>query len=381
MERSNKVPADITRRQALAKILHIPPLLLGLGSIEQICPEQNTDEQITPVILHSRLSPDLSPYETRIRTFWLLNETSQAHSVLEDTLISIAQLEALEPQAGGNFQHHIYELLYSHYRLASRIHRDLMNLPTAYYYANHAVRITKHLARNDFIATSLFVRGFICLVWGLHGKDVASGILCFQHDKLVEALQNFEQALPLARPQLKGILQLEMSRVQAILSHSAIDITIALKTMDLAGKLVDCETRSADSYTNILLDARVKGLDEEEYLLGRAITFNALGRSQRALEELDALDRLDERKRRGKDQTRHYAWLELVQAQTYLGMKEYYIATDKATKAFLVLRDLDSLDNIAFVHDIYHTLCSSSYQENAEVKKLGKMLTRYHHSH
>jgi hypothetical protein len=150
--------------------------------------------------------------------------------------------------------------------------------------------------------------------------------------------------------------------------------------MDLAGNLVDREERSADPYTNILLDARVKGLDEEEYLLGRAITFNAVGRSGKALEEFDALERLGEGRRRGKDQTRHYAWLEIVQAQAYLGTKEYYVATDKATKAFLVLRDIDSVDNIAIIQVMYNDLVKGPYQGHEEVKELGNMLTRYYQS-
>lgn len=377
MERSNKVPGDITRRQALTKILHIPPILLGLGALEQIRMETGKEQQKLLVLPQQSFALDLSQYETKIRAFWLLNETSHAHSTLGDLVTSIAQLEAIEKQVSGNALRMTRELLYSHYRLMSRIQRDVMNLPAAYCYANHAVRVTKSLARHDLVATSLFVRGFVRLIWGLHGKDVAAGIVHQQRSKLTEALQDFEQALPLARPQLKGLLQLEMSRVQALLSRSTIDEMIALKTMDLAGALVDREARSADPYTNILLDARVKGLDEEEYLLGRAITFNTIGRPQLALDELDALERLDAKKRRRKDQTRHYAWLELVQAQAYLGIKEYYIATDKTIKAFLVLQDLASLDNIAFVHDVYQGLCTSAYRDHADVKRLGKMLGTY----
>jgi len=114
--------------------------------------------------------------------------------------------------------------------------------------------------------------------------------------------------------------------------------------------------------------------------LGRAITFNAVGRSGKALEEFDALERLGEGRRRGKDQTRHYAWLEIVQAQAYLGTKEYYVATDKATKAFLVLRDIDSVDNIAIIQVMYNDLVKGPYQGHEEVKELGNMLTRYYQS-
>lgn len=381
MEQQNKVPTNITRRQALTKILHVPPVLLGIASLEQVLPKQNAPE-ITPTkapaVLKQRIAVDISMYEREIRTFWLLNETSHAHNVMSDVLAAIQELEALERQSSGELLRHTRELLYSYYRLVSRVHRDLLELPTAYRYANQAVRVTKVLGRGDLIATSLFVRGFIRLIWGMHGEKAAFGIIETQREKLIEALSDFEQAFPLARPQLKGLLQLEMSRVQALLSGSAFESSIALRTIEAAGKLVDVEERSHDPYTSILLDARVKGLDEEEYLLGRAITFNTVGRPGKALEAFDEIERLDERKRREKDQTRHYAWLEIVQAQAYLGTKEYYLATDKAINAFLVLRDLDSLDNIAFIQVMYHDLLKSPYRGHEEVKELGTLLARYY---
>jgi len=382
MERSNEVPTDITRRQTLVKILQIPPILLGLGSLEQIRfagSETISETKIqAPVILKQRASRDLSLYEAQIRAFWLLSETSQAHDVLKDMIISIQQLEELEKQSSGAYQRALRELLYSYYRLVTRVHRDLLNLPTALYYANQTIRVTNCLERKDLLANAFFMRGFVQFIWGLRGKDAAFGIIRPQREKCIKALQDFELAFPLARPQVKGLLQLEMSRLLAHLSSSAIDTTIALKTMDQAEKLVGSSSKRADAYTTIVLDYMANGLDEEGYLLGRAVTFNSLGYHSHALETLDAVDRLDRKKRRSKDQTRHYAWLDVVQARTYLGLKEYYIATDRIINAFLVYEDLDSLTNMAFVHDVYDLLCASPYRENVEVKMLGQMLTNYY---
>lgn len=381
MEKENRVPSDITRRRLLAEILQIPPILFGLGSLEQALFKPKVEANALPAAptIHKKdIFLDLPRYEREIRAFWLLNEASHAHGVLGDVLTAMRELERLEEQARGDLQRHVRELLYSQYRLASRIHRDLMDLPPAYSYANQAVRMTKNLGRSELIATALFARGFIRLVWGLHGEKVPLGIIEPNYAKLTEALKDFEQALSLARPQLKGILQLEMSRIQALLRRSATDVTIALSTMELAEKAVDSEGSSADPYMRILLDGRVKGLDEEEYLLGRATTFNTVGRPDKALEVFDEFERLDERKRRGKDHTRHHAWVEIVQAQAYLGTKEYYVATDKATRAFIVLRDIDSLDNIAIIQVIYNDLLKSPYRGHKEVKELGEMLTDYY---
>src|SRR5260370_490593 len=130
----------------------------------------------------------------------------------------------------------------------------------------------------------------------------------------------------------------------------------ALSRMELVGKLIGSEKGNEDPYTRILLDGVVKGLSEEEYLLGSAITFNAVGRPDKALEVFEDLEELDERKRRGKDHTRHHAWVEIVQAQAYLGTKQYNVATVNAARAFLVLRDIDSVGHIANIRAIYNDL-------------------------
>ncbi|MBO0796440.1 MAG: helix-turn-helix transcriptional regulator, partial [Ktedonobacteraceae bacterium] len=36
MEQHNRVPTDIVRRRVLANLLHIPPMLLGLASLEAV---------------------------------------------------------------------------------------------------------------------------------------------------------------------------------------------------------------------------------------------------------------------------------------------------------------------------------------------------------
>ena len=383
MENENRVPSDITRRRLLADLLQIPPILFGLGSFAQVLfkPKAETSAlPMGPTILKQDLSPDLPRYEREIRAFWLLNETSHAHGVLRDILAAIKELEGLEEQTSGDLQRHVRELLYSHYRLASRITRDVLELPAAYTYANHAVRVTKSLGRKDLIAAALYARGFVRLTRGIFGEKAAIGMIEPNREKLTEALSDFEQALPLARPQLKGLLLLEVSRVQGLLRGSVTDITKALSTMELVGKLIGSERGNEDSYTRILLDGVVKGLSEEEYLLGSAITFNAVGRPDKALEVFEDLEELDERKRRGKDHTRHHAWVEIVQAQAYLGTKQYNVATVNAARAFLVLRDIDSVGHIANIRAIYNDLLKSPYCGHKEVKELGEMLTDYYQS-
>src|SRR5258707_147316 len=387
MEAENQIPMDFTRRRILINILGIPPALLGLTSLEEILPRSLAEilsgEAATPHSAPSALkdhSPiNLDTYKTQIRIFWMLNETRQAYNFLDLVRATIEHLETLEKQSAGNLQRNVRELLYSYYRLVCRVYRDRMEFPSAYHYANLAVRVTKYLERNDLIATALYARGVVRLAWGEHGnKVVSNGMSELNHEKLKEALGDFDRAFPLAGPQLQGLILLSKSNVQGFLRASATDITIAARTMDRAGKFVWTEEKSPDFYSNILQHGAAHGLSEEQYLVESAMTLNAIGRSDLAIETFETLERLDAKKRRGKDQTRHYARIEVVEARAYLQTKEYALATYKATSAFLVLRDIYSLENIAPLQTITNSLLESPYRNQKEVKKLAQMLTSFY---
>jgi tetratricopeptide (TPR) repeat protein len=383
MEQKNQVPADFTRRRILAKLLNIPPALLGLATLEQILPKlaekPTTARVVAPAILkpHSHIS--LEGYKDQIRTFWTLNETSQAHSVLSNALASVQQLEDLEKQSAGDLQVYVRELLYGYYRLASRVYRDMVDSPNAYRSANLAVRVARNLNRNDLLATALYNRGVVRMAWGRNGdKVVTQGIIEPNRERFTEALRDFQQALPLAHPKLQGLLLLWISRVQGLLCRSVTDITLALNNLEQAGKFIGKEETSSDFYTNVLQQGVAGGIDEEEYILCRALTLNNVGLPEQAIEAFESLEKLDAKKRRGKDQTRHHAWLEAVEAQAYLQMKEYPLATTKATSSFLVLKDINSLNNITYVQSITESLLTSPYGNQKEVKGLERMITRYH---
>jgi transcriptional regulator with XRE-family HTH domain len=163
MEKQNKVPTDITRRQAIVNILQIPPILLGLGTLETISRGTIAETEklpITPAILKPGIAINLSNYEREIRTFYLLTYTSNAHHALGDIQAAISELEEIEQQSGGELQRTVRELLFSYYRLAKEVYQDIMDLPVSYRFANLSVRTAKNLGRKDLIAGALYGRGY-----------------------------------------------------------------------------------------------------------------------------------------------------------------------------------------------------------------------------
>src|SRR5579883_2560887 len=109
MEQKNQIPADLTRRRILAEILDIPPLLLGLASLEAVKPHLIPQIQTSPVLTYSSL--DLEWHEREARTLWQLHYAQTAHDVLPDLLAYIDTLTPIQQTAKGNLAQHLSELL------------------------------------------------------------------------------------------------------------------------------------------------------------------------------------------------------------------------------------------------------------------------------
>ena len=190
---------------------------------------------------------------------------------------------------------------------------------------------------------------------------------------LQAAIADFEEASKYAAAELKGSILRELGRAQGLSRGGEINTTLAQKTTEAAGNWVGIVSTKDDLYAQILR-GRPGGLTDGAYHLGRAITFNATGRPNMAIQALDDLEQVTTG-RIPHDQTRNNAWVDIIWAQTALGMKDFDIATTKATNALLACQDINSITNIATIKDIYARLLQTNYKEKQNVKNLGKLLT------
>ena len=97
------------------------------------------------------------------------------------------------------------------------------------------------------------------------------------------------------------------------------------------------------------------------------------------MEVLDSLEQLRDNQGIGRNQVRQQAWVDIVYAQASLRSKDYYESIRRATNAFLVCKDIHSLNNIAIINDLYCQLLKSPYKNHQEVADLGYMLARSAH--
>src|SRR5581483_172646 len=195
MELENQVPADMNRRKLIARLLNIPPMLLGLAVLEDVIiqpQEASTIIATGQTTLHKVLA-DMTKYQNNVRTLWMLHDTSQVQSALNQINTDIRDLDSLEPQARGDLLYHIQELLFSYHLLAAHIVRDQRKFSLSHYHANKAVRVAKAMQDSDLIATALYTRGCTYLEWGMF-CDLKKGVFQVQHDKIESAISDLEGA-------------------------------------------------------------------------------------------------------------------------------------------------------------------------------------------
>jgi tetratricopeptide (TPR) repeat protein len=371
MEQKNKVPTDIARRRILADILEIPLLLLGLASLETATYHPPVTPQVPAVLTHTIL--DLERYSKDAHLFWKLHYAQTAHDALPDLLTTVKTLVPIQQAAKGDLERQVSELLNSYYRLAATLQRDRGNFEDAYMFANESVRLAKTMGNDPYarqlIAASQYTRGIVNLAWGAFGNQVKQGTVILQKEKLEAALMDFERALKLASPQLKGIIYSEMARAKALTITTPTDTSITLKLMEQAEHFVDVDSND-DFYTQILLNGDLKGLDKRRLIIGRAKIFLAMQRPEKAIDELDDLDML----KQGAMHTRRRAWTQIFYAQAAFDLGDYVTATDKAISAFRDCQEVHSTAHLGRLNELYTKLHASPYKKQAEVKQLGRLL-------
>jgi tetratricopeptide (TPR) repeat protein len=388
MELENKVPSDISRRRVIANLLKIPPILLGLASLEDLTLSASQGQsQPMPVKTRAlkRVDIDILPYEKNIRIALRLHQTGNAHTLLRDVTADLRQLEVFKGQAKGDLLYQIGELLIGNYLLASKIERDRRNYEQAYNYANRAVLIAKHVEDEELLATAKHVRGVVKMAWGQFGA-LHQRIFRLDRGKIQDAMRDFQSILHMAQvrsnaihPQLQGLTKIQLGRALGLLrlgQHGATAAN-ALTLIDQASEAIDSE-HIDDVYTRAVVIGDLSGLHLGGYLLHRANVLNALGLPGKALTELNKLHCLVE-STYGKEETRMQSWRDIVLAETFLGLGEYQRATEKAKDALIACHAIHSIQNIANIVDIQGRLAaSSSYGLSTDVLELGDMIREWY---
>src|SRR5579859_7385468 len=180
MEHDNTVPEAISRRKAIAEMLEIPKILLGVASVEHLAAPQT----VTNIIRSAKVDPTtLNQYKQSLRLYWELYHTSTAYNMMEEITRSLRNLRTLANETNGYQQTQVLTLFIQYDQLAAHILRDQRDYSAALAHANRAVTNAKNLDDSELIASALLRRGFVN----------------FDQDRFAEARIDLDAALPFAK--------------------------------------------------------------------------------------------------------------------------------------------------------------------------------------
>jgi tetratricopeptide (TPR) repeat protein len=346
MEHDNTVPEAISRRRALAAMLNIPAVLLGLAPLEQLL----TPQLATPSI-SKKTSLDktaVTQYQLSLRLYWELYFTSTAYDSVEDIKLWLRHLRTLASEVSGYQRQQLVELVCQYHQLTAHILRDQRDYSSAMNHANRAVKIAKSLGNNELIASALLRRGFIS----------------FDQGDFTTALVDLDTALPFAkyaRAPLRGFIYQVAGHYHSHIQQSMADEIQAIKLLDQAGHII--------RQGNLEDDQSFVRFNAGWYHTERAEALIAINRPSDALDELDRAER-----QLGPDQPRRRAHIDIFRAKAYLKQEDFSSAADLAEEAYIVSKAVKSELNIARISEICEQLNRSKHGNSPQVQRLKLML-------
>lgn len=173
IESSSNMPESISRRTAIAKLLKIPPALLGLSMItpiDQII-DDGTVNDITGIIRHIDAQRMLI-YEDILTMSWELYYVGNFQHATRHIDQWISVLSHIVRDANGLARDQALAMLCRYYQLSCTAARDRMNIKQAFQDGKKAIDIALELENAELIASAYYRRARIYLQQGQFEKSL-----------------------------------------------------------------------------------------------------------------------------------------------------------------------------------------------------------------
>lgn len=349
IESSANMPELISRRQSIAQLLKIPPVLLGLSIVLPSGDLEQSDIERAGII-HTISPQTMEMYENMLVLSWELYYTSSAQLAAYNIDYWLSNLAEAAKEAKGIQHHQLVAMLCRFYQLSGVAARDRMDLPKALRDGKMAVDLAFQLDNSELIAASLFRRAKTYLKQEKH--DIA--------------IQDLEAALPYAdrsREALRGYVYQATAEAYSIVAGEDLQAQKkSLHIFDQVGRIIR-KGNAEDDGSFVKLN--IAGL-----YMDRA---NALKFYHKPKEAHDALDIA--RSNLGPELTRWQARLLIADAQIYLAEKDTESCCEMAFGALKVVRATQSRSNEMRVQNLYQQL-RASHPGHPLVNRLGIQLAQ-----
>jgi tetratricopeptide (TPR) repeat protein len=387
MLRDNSFPADTTRRWVIAKLLQIPPILMGVKSLDDLLPLAERRHPTTSLVAQHPLPPthifDIAEYTQALKTYWQHNRQQTLSPFIGEIDARIHWLEWEFLYGAETNQKQVAELLCGYHILRANNARDLQEYDTAIDHFNQAYTLAKNNKLKKLQAGILCRRGG---VFKERGEEVAvlHDFAAAQRD-FSFATNDFTLALTLDRaisPIVQGSLVMSLGRLQADTAQTAAALHQSIKEIEgietIVGKNSDGDTHFVE-------------VDEERYYLNRAAAYLASSNplacyprdARRELRNAVAVAPTPLPKRRHAYNMVLEAKSYMIEGQAYLTKKRltdaddcFSQATRKATEAIAIVKDIDSQVNVTRIEKICADLRVTPFgKENIDLASLEVEIT------
>lgn len=356
------VEMDFERRQFLCKLFDIPPLLLGIITLEQIeailrerensLSSTATPEKPSHVTISSstatapRLTIDVAEYREKLVSYWRRDYSHSAHGVIEDIITRISILHQELPYARGRNDRCLLQgLLCDYHQFVGHLLRDRQRYDDAITHLNKAFQLTKSLGNTEQKALVLFSRGYI--LW--NANRLKESITDFKN------ADQYRQQLPYY---LNGPLLLFSGLTQVLSAKTEEEQKEALSLIDQGGNIARTHRKEKSPYFIDFNLNRYHGVKSLALIAAR--------------QNRDAIDEL--KLRTNYANVHGQVYYDISLAQAYVNLGDYVQAADIATYALEIAREINSDINIARLANIHRQLQKSSYKNNPDVARLGYLL-------
>jgi hypothetical protein len=354
---------DFERRQFLCKLFNIPPILLGVVTLEQINklleekgitlsallspiePVQRSVTVSTPVSTAPKLVVSVNEYHEQLVSYWKTEYSNSAYGGLVDALSRTSTLYQELPHVSLKERRQLYELLCSYHQFIAHVLRDKQLYNDAITHMNKAYRLAGFLRSNEQKALTLYWRGYI-----LSGTD-----------HLNKARLDFEKAMQYEKElsdYLNSPIRMYAGLVDAKVATTKKDQENAIALLDSGGKLVRANRTQENPY---FLDFSLNC-----YHSNKSAALLAVGKNRDALDELKLV--------RGSTRVQRQVYNDILEAQAYTNQGDYCRAATLVETALLTAQDLQSEKNIARIVTIFQQLQQSPYKNNPDVARLEYLL-------
>jgi len=353
MEKENAVPELISRRQALMRVLGIPPILLfpNLYADDDLV-RLETQQKIIPAQEYKGStsgSVDLRYCAEALQLYWSIYHINGAQNVLDEVAGKMYLLHNYAATKMSGKEHRkALSLLCQYRQLTSLIAGERNDFEAAVFHLQQAIDIAEEIKDPGLQAVSWLRRG---LTYSAQGNfDQAATDL--------RKACSFEAFIPTT---LTGRILLSAGKADAHITRTEKEKREILNSLGKAGKIIrDGRTEE---------DTHFIKLSEGNYHEHMASALMAMGHLTDAFEELQ-----EAHETYPADQIRRHNNIDLLQVRLALQSRQYMIAASTALHTWDIAEQCGMRRNMQMFATIHQKLLNAGYGKSSDVRELGEKL-------